>query len=161
MANHTLRILSGETQQLIDEFLNIAKKSTTTAPQKEQLKKTAEYFKRNLPFMEYSTFLANGWPIASGVIEGACRHFVKDRCELSGMRWNQDGAENLPLRQAENGDWDNYHKYRREQRHIRLYGYTGFNPELLQVQAVNNDLAVLESVSPCKPDNYHKLKVAD
>jgi len=114
MANHTLRILSGETQQLIDEFLNIAKKSTTTAPQKEQLKKTAEYFKRNLPFMEYSTFLANGWPIASGVIEGACRHFVKDRCELSGMRWNQDGAETLlRLRAvAENGDWDNYHKYR-------------------------------------------------
>jgi len=125
MVNQTLRILSGETQQIIDEFLDIAKKSTTTAPQKEQLKKTAEYFKRNLPFMEYSTFLANGWPIASGVIEGACRHFVKDRCELSGMRWNQDGAETLlRLRAvAENGDWDNYHKYRREQRHIRLYGY--------------------------------------
>ncbi|MBF0412870.1 MAG: ISKra4 family transposase [Desulfamplus sp.] len=162
MAKQTLRILSGETQQLIDEFLEIAKKSTTTALQKEQLKKTAEYFKRNLPFMDYSTYLANGWPIASGVIEGACRHFVKDRCELSGMRWNQDGAENLlRLRAvAENGDWDNYHKYRRQQRHIRLYGYTGFNPELLQVQSLNNDLAVLESVSSCKPDCYQKLKAA-
>jgi hypothetical protein len=38
------------------------------------------------------TYLANGWPIASGVIEGACRHLVKDRFELSGMRWLQDGA---------------------------------------------------------------------
>lgn len=162
MANHTLRILSGETQQLIDEFLNIAKKSTTTAPQKEQLKKTAEYFKRNLPFMEYSTYLANGWPIASGVIEGACRHFVKDRCELSGMRWNKDGAENLlRLRAvAENGDWDNYHQYRRQQRHIRLYGSTCFKPELLEVQAMNNDSTILESVSSCKPDNYQKLQVA-
>lgn len=162
MVNQTLRILSGETQQIIDEFLKISKKSTTTAPQKEHLKKTAEYFKRNLPYMDYSTYLANGWPIASGVIEGACRHFVKDRCELSGMRWNQDGAETLlRLRAvAENGDWDNYHKYRRQQRHIRLYGCTGFNPELLQVQAVNNDLAVLESVSSCKTDCYQKLKAA-
>jgi hypothetical protein len=39
-------------------------------------------------------------------------------------RWNQEGAETLPATAvAENGDWDNYHKYRREQRHIRLYGY--------------------------------------
>ena len=36
--------------------------------------------------MDYSTYLAKGWPIVSGVIEGACRHLVKDRCELSGMR---------------------------------------------------------------------------
>jgi hypothetical protein len=34
----------------------------------------------HLPYMDYSTYLANGWPIASGVIEGACRHFVKDGC---------------------------------------------------------------------------------
>ena len=162
MAKQTLRILSGETQQLIDELFEIAKKSTTTAPQKEQLKKTAEYFKRNLPFMDYRTYLAKGWPVASGVIEGACRHFVKDRCELSGMRWNQDGAENLlRLRAvAENGDWDNYHKYRRQQRHIRLYGSTDFKPELLEVQAMNNDSTILESVSSCKPDNYQKLQVA-
>jgi len=73
--------------------------------------------------MAYDTYLANGWPIASGVIEGACRHFVKDRFELSGMRWEQSGAENLlRLRAvAENDDWDDYHLFRRQQRHQRLY----------------------------------------
>ncbi|GAB4434112.1 MAG: hypothetical protein Fur0044_31540 [Anaerolineae bacterium] len=58
--------------------------------------------------MDYATYLQRGWPIASGVVEGACRHFGKDRCELSGMRWTRPGVENLlRLRAvAENGDWD-------------------------------------------------------
>jgi hypothetical protein len=73
--------------------------------------------------MDYPTYLARGWPMASGVIDGACRHFVKDRCALSGMRWNQDGTENLlHLRAiAENDDGDAYHDFRRRQRHARLY----------------------------------------
>ena len=56
------------------------------------------------------------------MIEGACRHLVKDRCELSGMRWTIAGAEALlHLRCVhENGDWDAYHAFRR-QRHQRLY----------------------------------------
>ena len=74
--------------------------------------------------MHYQDYLAKGWPIASGVIEGACRHLVKDRCELSGMRWTQEGVESLlHLRAvAENDDWDEYHKHRKELRHLRLYG---------------------------------------
>ena len=83
----------------------------------------ANYFERNLPYMAYDRYLAQGWPIASGVIEGACRHLVKDRFELSGMRWTKVGAENLlHLRAvAENGDWADYHRFRRQQRHQRLY----------------------------------------
>lgn len=46
-------------------------------------------------FRTWRCHLGKGWPIASGVIEGACRHFVKDRCEFSSMRWTQAGAENL------------------------------------------------------------------
>ena len=42
--------------------------------------------------MAYHEYLAAGYPIASGVIEGACRHVVKDRMERSGMRWILDGA---------------------------------------------------------------------
>jgi hypothetical protein len=57
------------------------------------------------------------------VIEGACRHLVKDRCERSGMRWTIDGAESLlHLRCAfENGDWDAFHAFRRHERHAQLY----------------------------------------
>ena len=116
-------MLSGKTKQVIDDFRARAKKKTRTKKQVEKLDKTANYFERNLEYMAYDIYLANGWPIASGVIEGACRHFVKDRFELSGMRWEQSGAENLlRLRAiAENEDWDDYHLFRRQQRHQRLY----------------------------------------
>jgi hypothetical protein len=116
-------MLAGKTRQVIDDFRSRAKKKTRTKKQVEKLEKTANYFERNLEYMAYDAYLTNGWPIASGVIEGACRHFVKDRFELSGMRWEMSGAENLlRLRAvAENGDWDDYHFFHRQQRHQRLY----------------------------------------
>lgn len=124
MKQHTLQLLSGNTKRLIAQFRKLAKQPKTRKTARAQLLATANYFERNLPFMDYPTYLARGFPIASGVIEGACRHLVKDRCELSGMRWSQDGAENLlRLRAvAENDDWDEYHVYRKQQRHLRLYG---------------------------------------
>jgi hypothetical protein len=123
MVTHTRQLLTGQAQAVIDEFRLLSRASSTTVAQQEQLNKTANYFERNLPYMDYAAYLAQGWPIASGVIEGACRHFVKDRCELSGMRWSQLGAEQLlHLRAvAENDDWDAYHDFRRRARHQRLY----------------------------------------
>ena len=47
----------------------------------------AEYFERNRDRMKYDEYLAAGYPIGSGVVEGACRHLVKDRMERTGMRW--------------------------------------------------------------------------
>lgn len=126
MERKTLLMLSGKTDQLIHEFRLMTTAEGASETLVTQLNSTANYFERNLPFMDYPTYLAKGWPIASGVIEGACRHFVKDRCELSGMRWSQIGVEGL-LRMravAENGDWDDYHAYLRKQRHQRLYGKT-------------------------------------
>jgi len=132
MVERTLLMLSGHTTQLITDFRQRSQQKETSAAQRTQLEKTANYFDRNLPYMDYPTYLAKGWPIASGVIEGACRHFVKDRCELSGMRWTQNGAESLlRLRAvAENGDWDAYASYRKEQRHIRLYGKPWAEPNI-------------------------------
>jgi hypothetical protein len=144
MTNHTLQMLSGQTEQIIAEFRQLAQRPPTTSAQREQLLKAANYFERNLPYMDYPTYLANGWPIASGVIEGACRHFVKDRCELSGMRWSQPGAENLlHLRAvAENDDWDAYHTFRKRQRHARLYGSPFPDQNALEVQALDSGTVV-------------------
>lgn len=151
MSSQTLRMLSGETEQLIAEFRQLAQDSQNTSAQREQLIKTANYFERNLPYMDYPTYLANGWPIASGVIEGACRHFVKDRFELSGMRWNQQGAENLlRLRAvAENDDWDAYHAFRRQQRHIRLYNSPFPNQAAMEIQALDTSVQA-QPVSPAR-----------
>jgi hypothetical protein len=133
----TLKMLSGETEQVITEFRALAPQATQT--QRRELEKAANYFKRNLPYMAYDHYLALGWPIASGVIEGACRHLVKDRFELSGMRWTQTGAENLLRLRAvsENGDWDDYHQFRKQRRHLRLYASPFPTQDGLEDQALD------------------------
>lgn len=138
VAKKTLQMLSGETEQIISEFRQLAQDVNCSSTQREKLARTANYFERNLPYMDYQTYLAKGWPIASGVIEGACRHFVKDRFELSGMRWTQEGAENLMRLRAvaENGDWDAYHDFRKRQRHTRLYDIPFPNQDAPEVLAL-------------------------
>ena len=118
--------------------------------------------------MNYQTYLAKGWPIASGVIEGACRHFVKDRCELSGMRWSQMGAECLlHLRAvAENDDWDAYHAFRREKRHTRLYGSPFSRQPVLENQALDSPALPNPPSPQCQAirenhqSNYQNLPLA-
>jgi hypothetical protein len=73
--------------------------------------------------MRYDHYLAQGWPIGTGVVEGACGHLVKDRMEQAGMRWTREGAQAiLDLRAVRlNGDWDAYWRFHRQQQHQRLY----------------------------------------
>jgi hypothetical protein len=63
--------------------------------------------------MRYDKALANGWPIATGMIEGACRFVIEDRFGITGARWSLGGAENiLKLRSIViNGDLDDYMTY--------------------------------------------------
>ena len=74
--------------------------------------------------MRYDEYLAAGYPIGSGVVEGACRHLVKDRMERTGMRWSVPGARAiLHLRAVYlNEDWPNFIKYRTEAEQTALYG---------------------------------------
>jgi hypothetical protein len=75
------------------------------------------------PYLDYPTALANCWPIATGVIEGACRHIVKDRMDNTGARWDLNGAEAvLKLRALRaNGDWHDYWKYHLAAEHQRVH----------------------------------------
>lgn len=83
----------------------------------------ATYLTRKKPYLDYQTALANGWPIATGVIEGACRHLVKDRMDITGARWRLHGAEAvLTLRAlSSNGDFDTYWRYHLDQEHHRVH----------------------------------------
>jgi hypothetical protein len=121
----TLQMLCGQTIAVVSELRQLADGPGTSAGASKTLLSVAAYYERNLSFMEYDRYLALGWPIATGVIEGACRHLVKDRCEQSGMRWTQAGAEALlRLRSvSENGDWAAFHEYRRCQRQKTVYAY--------------------------------------
>ena len=107
-----------------------------TETQRKVVLKTAGYYRRNQPYMQYAEYLAQGWPIGTGVVEGACGHLVKDRMEGAGMRWKQVGAQAvLDLRAVRlNDDWDSYWQYHRQQQHVRLYGTATRVPDAAEAQ---------------------------
>lgn len=51
------------------------------------------YLENKREFLHYDQALTAGWPIATGVIEGACRHLIAGRLSVGGSRWGLDGAE--------------------------------------------------------------------
>lgn len=73
----------------------------------------ATYLTNKADYLDYPTALAQGWPIASGVIEGTCRYLVADRMDITGARWSVNGAEAiLKLRAVRaNDDFDEYWKF--------------------------------------------------
>lgn len=83
----------------------------------------AAYLLAHKPYLDYPTALGSGWPIATGVIEGACRHLVKDRMDVTGARWGLDGAEAiLKLRTlTSNGDFDQYWTWHLAQEQQRVH----------------------------------------
>ena len=109
------------------------------ADKHQVLAQVSAYLHRNRSFMDYQRYLALGWPIGTGVIEGACRHLVKDRFEQAGMRWSKAGAQSLlDLRGvALNHDWDDFHRFRRQQSHRERYDfpYPDTLPDVLALEA--------------------------
>ena len=101
-------LLAGQTDAVITALEAAAADPTCTATQRQAVRRTVGYYQRNLPYMRYDEYLARGWPIGTGVVEGACGHLVKDRMEQAGMRWTKAGAQAvLDLRAVRlNGDWD-------------------------------------------------------
>ena len=73
--------------------------------------------------MRYNEYLANGWPIASGPVEGACKNLIKDRMERSGMRWTEQMAEAIVQLRAIylSGDFDRYWQFHIDQDQRRLF----------------------------------------
>jgi hypothetical protein len=92
-----------------------------TPAQRKQAATAADYLDTKAPYLNYPAALAAGWPISSGVIEGTCRHLVKDRMDITGARWGTDTAEAvLKLRALHaNGDFDAYWTYHLAREHQR------------------------------------------
>jgi hypothetical protein len=120
---YLLLILSGRSADVIQALEERVRDSSLSDAQRQTLKSTIGYYRRNSPYMRYDQYLALGWPIGTGVVEGACGHLVKDRMEQSAMRWTQPGAQAiLDLRAVRiNDDWDEYQQFRRHCQHQRLY----------------------------------------
>jgi hypothetical protein len=135
---HLEQLLEGHTEAVIAALEQAASAPEVTATQVQVLRKTIGYYQRNQPYMHYDQYLAQGWPIGTGVVEGACRHLVKDRMEQSGMRWTKEGAQAiLDLRAVRlSGDWEAYWQFHRHKQHERLYGAATPRPEQVEAQAL-------------------------
>lgn len=66
----------------------------TVSEQAQEVKQTeSAFFRGNQERMRYGTFRKQGYQIASGVIESACKHVVASRLDQAGMHWRQETAE--------------------------------------------------------------------
>jgi hypothetical protein len=79
-------LLAGQTAAVITALEVEAHDPACTATQRQAVRRTVGYYQRNRPYMRYDEYLARGWPMGTGVVEGACGHLVKDRMEQAGMR---------------------------------------------------------------------------
>jgi hypothetical protein len=116
-----LLVLKGKAKEVIDDLRQTGTK--LPGAKVARLRKLCKFMEKNLHRMHYARYLRAGHPIATGVIEGACRHVIKDRMERAGMRWKIPGAEAmLELRTIDtNGDWNAFQKYRIDSENERLY----------------------------------------
>jgi hypothetical protein len=99
-------------------------KHQLTGSRRKTLNSVITYLENNREHMRYDEYLKAGYPIGSGVAEGACRHLVKDRMEQTGMRWTVSGAQAmLHIRATYLTDqWDEFIEDRIEREQTRLYG---------------------------------------
>jgi len=123
MKNRVMLVLEGKVEGIISELQETSSKRHLNKSLQKVVATVCRYFSNNQHRMKYNEYLAAGYPIATGVIEGACRHFVKDRMERAGMRWSIGGAQAmLHLRSANlNGDLDEFSQYRIQQQAEKLY----------------------------------------
>jgi hypothetical protein len=122
--SHYLRmLLQGKVGYVIGSLRRMRDHKGLTGAKRKTLQAVITYYDNNRQHMKYDEYLAAGYPIGSGVAEGACRHLVKDRMERTGMRWTVPGAQAmLHLRALHiNGSWDEYINYHIETEQARLY----------------------------------------
>ena len=103
-----LLILDSRVREVVIALKWAREKPKTTKSTKKALDKVIKYFENHEHKMDYKAYLEKGFPISTGLVEGACGHLVKDRMERSGMQWSKQGAQaTLDARAVKrNGDWD-------------------------------------------------------
>jgi hypothetical protein len=133
VAAQATRILEGKAAQAA---AGIRRRATTygySATERDGAGTCAAYLTAKRPYLDYATALAAGWPIAAGVIEGACRHIVKDRTDITGARWGLAGAEAILKLRAitSNGDFEPYWAWHLEQEQQRVHYSRYQDPAIL------------------------------
>jgi hypothetical protein len=123
VARTARRLLEGHAPQVIVDLTTHLDTLTQAGTRAPGLARTVAYLTAKQPYLNYHIALTLGWPIATGVIEGACRYLVKDRLAITGARWSLPGAEAVLLIRAviTNGDFPAYWRYHLQQEHQRTH----------------------------------------
>ena len=105
-----LALLRGRVSQVAAAMRRSATVRAFPASKRAAVDKCADYLLKSRAMLHYDQYLAAGYPIGTGVIEGACRSLVQDRMERTGARWSLDGAEAVLRLRAlwTNGDFEPY-----------------------------------------------------
>lgn len=121
VTHHLQMLLEGKVGYVIGIFRR--RLSALKASKQEALSAVINYFDNNRQYMQYDDYLAKGYPIGSGVVEGTCRHLVRDRMEGTGMRWELDGAQAMLHTRSVylNKQWDQFIEYRIQNEQDTLY----------------------------------------
>jgi hypothetical protein len=88
-----LRLLRGQASGVAAGMRRSATKRSFLPARRRAVDRCADYLLKYAEYLRYDEYLAVGFPISTGVIEGACRYLVKDRMDITGARWGLDGAE--------------------------------------------------------------------
>ena len=86
-------ILEGKASRVASSMRRAATVAGLSSDTRKPVDTCADYLLKYAPYLQYDRYLSAGYPIATGVVEGACRHLVRDRMELTGARWRLVGAE--------------------------------------------------------------------
>lgn len=124
-----LRLLRGQVVGVAAGMRRSATKRGLVAGCRAAVDRCADYLLKYAEYLRYDAYLAAGFPISTGVIEGTCRYLVKDRMDITGARWGLDGAEAvLRLRALKSsGDFDAYWAFHEQQElrrnHLSRYAH--------------------------------------
>lgn len=122
-ADKLTAILAGHADRAATEMTAQAAAEQLPTARREQVTTCHRYLTGHLDQLHYDTALAAGWPIATGAVEGACRHLIADRLDITGARWGLNGAEAILQLRAliTNGDFEDYWNFHAAREHQRLY----------------------------------------
>ena len=126
VTHHLRLLLEGKVGYVIGHFKRLRDEHALCGSRRRTVSVAIGYYENNRQHMRYDEYLAAGYPIGSGVAEGACRHVVKDRLEQTGMRWTINGAQAmLHLRAVYlGGQWSQFVNYRIETEQATLYRHS-------------------------------------
>ncbi len=119
--NRLLRVLQGKASTVAAGIRRSATMRGLDSDQRKNADLCADYLLNHKQYLRYDKYLAAGLPIATGVIEGACRHLVKDRMDITGARWGLESAEAVLRVRAlrSSGDFDEYWAFHEQQEYRR------------------------------------------